>query len=61
MKKSILAYTILCVLGGGLAGFSAKHLANPFGIFMFALGISILAFSAVKLSGLQERRRGTEK
>ena len=54
MKNKKILYMFLCGFGGGLIGYFANKLSNPFGIIMFTLGIMLLVFSSIKISKIKE-------
>lgn len=49
MKNIKALYAVGCGLGGGMIGYFASQLNSFFGAAMFALGVCVLVFSAIKL------------
>ena len=49
MKNKKALFAVGCGLGGGMIGYFASQLNSLFGAVMFALGVAILVFSAIKL------------
>ena len=50
MKNIKALYAVGCGLGGGMIGYFASQLNSFSGAALFALGVAILVFSAVKLA-----------